>query len=624
MDPTIEFNLLTFGALRTASFSTARIERGRLRDRILLARTSRGNFAKLQVHAGDDLLISRLTVYNSHGCIVKTAANLTIRASFSCDLDEARETHLGSDFWWEGVSPGVSYLVPTNGAAFYEYPDIDDCDFDMVRSAPFERRRIERTALRDQMLFCRTSQGRYAKFLVLAGDTLKISRLVVYDTNGNIHLEKSNIDVPRTYTIDLDSGEVAANGYDLWWEAVTNTEFYLTPANGAEISFASYFSFEKYLALLRNSGIRSALIFQDASGSLPYDHWDISRKLHLREWIYAREVGNTRPLWGPPRLTSDRYMSDCDAWKIYLAHVTQSLWIEANHHVSWRLDTTDSEYLEYLFDSRKLMSYSSHGHAFDAFTMGAVTDWNPEFSYEFLSAQNLIGSDHWETIQRLTEWIRGHFQHISGYRTDPEGGPFATQADQFEYIYGYRGLPLVDRMIQPLPGRRHITDGCWGTDGFFAAVLRAVNIPVRHGRSNFSGAIHSRPEFFTVGQNLAHGDDPYNGWIRLGHNNAPIDRVFLNNTEIRELIDSPTPRPGMTSPETASFNHLKHLVTLGVQYKTDWILRLRCQDMASGETPPRSRLWQSLHDYYSDTEINQIATDCDTAIAAIPGGCDSL
>lgn len=238
-------------------------------------------------------------------------------------------------------------------------------------------------------------------------------------------------------------------------------------------------------------------------------------------------------------------------------------------------------------------------------------------------ATNLIAGSQRQTLYRLTDWIREHFDHITDHQYDNDGGPFDTRQDQRQYIYGYRGLPLAERMINPLPGRRHITAGCWGTDGFFAAVLRTVNMPARHGRSNFSRAHHSRSEFFSGGRNLAHGDDPYNGWIQLGHNNVPIAEVFLTNSELNSLIDAPAPHSGMDVAETASFNKSRHFATLGVNYKTNWLLRKRCQDISSGNSTS-GRVWDALHDFYSDSEIANINNDCDTAIAAIPGGCGSI
>src|SRR5262245_28294199 len=99
MDPTTEFGVITFADVFAAAYSPARIARSQLRNRILFARTSRGNYAKFQVHSGDDLRISRLVLYAPSGCIMRTASNLVIRSSFSCDLDNAVESSTGADFW---------------------------------------------------------------------------------------------------------------------------------------------------------------------------------------------------------------------------------------------------------------------------------------------------------------------------------------------------------------------------------------------------------------------------------------------------------------------------------------------------------------------------------------------
>lgn len=249
--------------------------------------------------------------------------------------------------------------------------------------------------------------------------------------------------------------------------------------------------------------------------------------------------------------------------------------------------------------------------------MGAVTHWSPSISYDFLDGNGMVKASPWETIQAVTDWARAHLIHITGFMFDTDGGPFATQADQWQHIYGYRGLPLVDKMLFPLPGRKHTTHGCWGTDGFLAALLRTVNIPVRHGRSNFSGFHHSRAELFSVGQNLAHGDDPYNAWVRLGHNDVPVHRIFMDNAALAAQIDG-------VVPATASFNHRRRLAALGVELKTDHLLRLRCQDIAQGLTGHDMNVWEQLHQFFTDAEIDVIVADCDAAIAAIPGGCAAI
>src|SRR6266545_4421502 len=388
-DPTIDFDLITSGEVRSASYSPARIARTAVRYRILFAHTNRGNHAKLLVMAGPDLRIARLTLYTPEGCITRTARNLVIRGSFSCDLDSASETSSDADFRWGGVE-----LEPQGAATFHLYKGFDEVTFEDIRGAPFVARRIERSALGDQILFCQTSRGQFAKLLVEAGDTLHVRQLVVYRPDGGVHLDRSNIDVPRTYTLDADTGNVGAAGYDLWWEVEPGGSYFLTPANGATISFASHFRFEKYLPLLANEAIRSAMVYADSTGTRDSFHWAVKEQLQLREFLYAREAGIELPISGPPLLTDDSFMSGCDAWKIYLAHVAQSLWVEANGLVPWRLTEASAEHLAYLFDMCKLMRLSpGRGHSFESFVMGAVTHWSPSISYAFLVSESFVKRD---------------------------------------------------------------------------------------------------------------------------------------------------------------------------------------------------------------------------------------
>ena len=628
MDPTFMFDLIPFEAVRSASKSSTRIPRRSLRSRILFARTNRGNYAKLHVNSGDNLSITKLVVYNPHGCIVKTAHNLRIRSSFSCDLDDARESSTGSDFWWHGVSRGVHYLEPRNGAQFYQMDGFEEVAFPDLEMAAYERGRLDRSAFagtEEQLIYCRTSSGNYAKLLLEWGDTLIIRRLEVYDGSGHRTLSRSNISIPSSHTIDLDTAQVNGGTRDLWWHAVNASTFYLESRNGAAISCDSYFRHEKYLSLLNRTSLQNRMVFETEDGALNYRAWPESQKLMLKEFLDLRDRNQPFPITGPPEINRLGYMSHCDALKIYLSHVAQSLWADATRMVAWRLSSANANSLTHLFDSRQLMLFSAaRGYRFDFFVMGAVTHWDPVLSFNFLISEGILAVSHWQTIQNLAAWCRRNLIHITGYAYDHNGGPFSSQAEQWEYIYGYSGVPLVDKMLFPLPGRRHITHGCWGTSGFMAALLRTVNIPVHHGRSEFSSGHHSRPEFFSVNKSLSHGDDLYNGWVRLGHNNVPIGEVFWDHAVMVAQIDAPAPLPGKTVPETASYHHRKHLVNLGVTHKTDWLLQQRCQDLASGDEGMDSRLWQALHEYYNDAEINDIADDCDTAIAAIPGGCGSL
>jgi hypothetical protein len=623
-DATIAFSLIPFADIKNASFSSAIIPRSSLRNCILFAKTGSGNYAKMKMQAGPDLHISDLTVYNPAGCIIKTATNLVIHSSFSCDIDNALQTNAGADFWWHGITGTNSQLEPKPGATFALYPDFESIPFSAISAANYKNQKVAREWLSNQVIYCKTSQGRFAKLQVEASNNLLVRRMVVFNSNGSLHLDRSNITVPQTWTLDVDTGNVGAAGYDLWWEAVNASVFFLVPTNGAGISFDSYFRYEKYLTLIKNSAIRNALVISGATDR-NYDSWTEIEKLQLREFIYLLETGKELPISGPPALTADQFMSNCDAIKIYMAHVAQSLWVDANNGVSWKLAVATANHLTHLFDMRKMYAFSpGNGFSFSGSVMGNVTHWSPGISYKFLKDNSFIKANIWETIKALTNWCRANLNHIIGFAGDSNGGPFATQQDQWQFIYGYRGLPLVDKMITPLPGKKHITHGCWGTDGFLAAVLRTVNIPVKHGRSNFSGSNHSRAEFFTINKNLAHGDDPYNGWVRLGINNVPIERVFMSNSEIATLIDAPAPLPGKSVAETASYHHSKHSVALAIEFKTNYLLRYRCTDINTGATLLTSKVWENLHEFYTDAEITTTIAACDAAIAAIPGGCGAI
>lgn len=625
-DATLAFSLITFNDIKAASLSNAIIPRSVLHNRILLVKTSSGNYAKILVQSGPNLNVFQLTVYNAAGCIIKTAGSFNVNASFFCDIDTGTQVGnvASADFWWHALSSSDSQLEPKNGATFALFKDFDATTFAEVSTAPYVNKKVSGDWLGNQIVFCKTNAGRYAKLRVeLEPDNdLKVSRMVVYNANGTQFLSLSNISIPKTYVLDVDTGAVGATG-DLWWENVDSTTRRLSPFGGATISFDSYFKYEKYITLLNTAAIKTSLVISGASNR-NYNSWTEIEKLQLREFNWLLETGGPLPITGPPALISGRYMSNCDAVKIYMAHVAQSLWVDAT--VTWKLSAATASHLAHLFDMTKLFKFTAgSGYSFEGGVMGNVTHWSPGISYNFLKDNSFIKANKWDTIKALVEWVRANCIHISGYASDTAGGPFASQEDQWEYIYGYRYLPPVDKMITPLPGRNHITHGCWGTDGFLAAVLRTVNIPVKHGRSNFSGASHSRAEFFTEAKNLRHGDDPYNGWVRLGHNNVPIDRIFLTDAEIASLIDSPAPLPGKTVPETASFNHSKIYIQLAVEFKTNYLLDMRCADINSGiSTGAGSQVWQNLHDYYTDAQIATIVANCNTAIAAIPGGCSAI
>jgi hypothetical protein len=183
--PTIAFSLISCADIKAAALSSASISRSKLRNRIVFMKTSKGNFAKLYVQSGDDQHISDLVVYNAAGCIIKTATNLVIHSSFSCDVDTATETNANADLWWHGISAGNHEMAAKNGATFFTFSDYDDISFNEIKNAPYKTQRISREWLNRQIIYCQTSQGRFAKLSLEWGATeLIVRRMTVFNSNG--------------------------------------------------------------------------------------------------------------------------------------------------------------------------------------------------------------------------------------------------------------------------------------------------------------------------------------------------------------------------------------------------------------------------------------------------------
>lgn len=73
---------------------------------------------------------------------------------------------------------------------------------------------------------------------VKRGTAVDLMVAVQPDESSNALIAGGNRKIPQTYLFDLDSGEIVRNGEaDIWFEAETETERYLTPRNGAAIGF---------------------------------------------------------------------------------------------------------------------------------------------------------------------------------------------------------------------------------------------------------------------------------------------------------------------------------------------------------------------------------------------------
>lgn len=345
----------------------------------------------------------------------------------------------------------------------------------------------------------------------------------------------------------------------------------------------------KYEDLLNNPLISGAIVWEDGSGAVAYAGWPSGKKSQLIDLCNGIDADASFPIDHPPDLTDDLYFSEEDAWMIFLTHVAHSLWLEANRIVSWSLTDLTGDQLSCLLDCRKLIKYyGPDQYHFENYPgLGRVTDWNIRFSYDFMVIHDFIKSTQDSTVHAFASWCRTYVRHISGSYSNPDG---------YETLYGYRGYPLVNRILDPLPETwGHISAGCWGTTGLFSAVMRSVNIPVVHGYSIFSApgsgvSAHSRIELPTLGKGLCHSDDLYNAVCLPKGNLVPTELLFTTLDWLEEYISNPaTLDVGDTytnnMEEQAMYNACKYLLTLAVEYLTDYLLYQRARD-ENESTPP--------------------------------------
>jgi hypothetical protein len=291
-----------------------------------------------------------------------------------------------------------------------------------------------------------------------------------------------------------------------------------------------------YEPLLNNSRIANNIIWQGSGGTAPdyirnYTQWADIQKQELNTALLQLERGENPTISAPPPTANGLHINGYDAWRIYLAHVAQTLWIDAHQKVPWRLTDLTDEQLSYLLDSRNLVTMLppvSTIYLFSEYIIGRVTAWNPKISYEFLNNLGLIRTTQLETIHAFSNWARAHFIHISS-------------GDLYQDLYGYNGPPAADRVLYPLENKRHIIAGCWGVTGLYSAVLRSVNIPVRNTQITLRlDNNHSSPLFLSVDKQLPHGDDTHGGMMVASGNAVPISEVFFSTTEVNNRFINPS------------------------------------------------------------------------------------
>lgn len=344
-----------------------------------------------------------------------------------------------------------------------------------------------------------------------------------------------------------------------------------------------------YDPLLSDPLIKNSMYWETVSPYVDYngyDEWPTEMKEQLKNFLLLLEQGKPFPIEGPPPLLNISgndysYISPEDAREIYIAHVAQCLWYELHDSDAWNITDLSSDELVYLFDGRKLIRifYSYDVYYFSANEMGAVTPWDPSLIFNFMDHLGMIKSTQEETVFSLVDWFRAHVRHVSGVEQAIE-----NRIENF----GYKGIIPVERIPFPLAGMDHVSWGCGGTSGFFAAALRTINIPVIHGRTCLANPgegcqCHSRIELPTVRKNatedlgiaVVHSDDFYSGYLKpWGNGTVPSPELFYTFDEINTLIDDPQDIDFPNTPcQQATQNHYRHWSLIAREYLPGYYLQ---------------------------------------------------
>jgi hypothetical protein len=367
-----------------------------------------------------------------------------------------------------------------------------------------------------------------------------------------------------------------------------------------------------------NSRIRDRIAWEEPTGALTtWPTWSQSRKGSLRGAVNGLLAGGGLGISDPPALAytpgddenvSTRFSSST-AWGIYVGHVAQSLVAEVARWIPWSLNQLSNAELDLLLGSPSLFQTDGASYRVN-FMHGAVTPGDPHAVFQFLVGESLVGSTRRDTMNRTLDWCRANLIHFSG----------GWEASNVENQWQYRGLPPVSSVIAGTPKTsdgtetiRHRTGGCWGTTGFLRAVLRAVNIPVEL----VARAGHAQPHFVHESLYLSHGDDPYNAMMRAVPP-IPISLLPIDQATHTAWFDA-------VSSDEARNNIGRRSTKLGLEYLSNWLLRRRCDDQASGASHADSKVYESLDRYWTVVELEamDLWTRLDAKIVDL-GGCGSI
>lgn len=221
-----------------APFGTARLSRASLRAAVLFCKTSSGRYAVVEAYAGDNLLLRNLQIFNPNGSVHLKKDSVIVRSSYLCDLDTGSETANSADFWWEGVRPGVHFLVPRNGATACIGYNLANLTHGAIRQLNMNNAPVASADLRYAVIAGVSTTGKTFKILAHAREdnSLLLSYIEVFKSDGTRYRYGQSISVPSSWPFDVDNLQTSnGSAADLWWHVISSHVGYLEKYSTAKM-----------------------------------------------------------------------------------------------------------------------------------------------------------------------------------------------------------------------------------------------------------------------------------------------------------------------------------------------------------------------------------------------------
>ena len=339
--------------------------------------------------------------------------------------------------------------------------------------------------------------------------------------------------------------------------------------------------------LKRNPQIAAAMRWRGTDRRWrPYSLWPLAlkRKLALAvDQLLGAGTGLPDVMTNRANGGSWTILSKEDAEDLYVANIAHSLLLEMAGTLPWSLDDLSEHELHLLLSSDQFYSHYGDFAGVRGYLMSnVVVPAPPEFIWDFMISEDLVGGSRYETIIKTLHWARYHLYHKSRLRD----ADYEYDVDHWDY----RGGSPVARVLAGTTRKRdgmkgHATAGCHGTNWLLIHVLRAVNIPVEY----VVWARHAIPSFPSEGLYLSHGDDLYSQTSQYASpfpEPYPTSEIPISEETYREWFSK------SNSDEENLYNVGRRTTELAVKYLPQWLLVIRCQDRANGLSNEESRVYR--------------------------------